>query len=171
RRWPRARARPFLRGSSPRGRLWRGNRPWSRRRHRLPARGSSYVQKEAGPHRVVGIEHDLAEAGQVRSPGDLGQDGRPPALCHRLAADPGCEAQPEQALADERGADAHEAPMVEEGQACARARPARGGIDLARAPDERVGRDAVGVWELVNEHVVHARLAEARYLDLELSVD
>jgi excisionase family DNA binding protein len=38
------------------------------------------VEILSGPHRIVGIEQELAEAGQVRGAGDLGQDRRPPAF-------------------------------------------------------------------------------------------
>src|SRR4029450_11062890 len=123
-----------------------------------------------GAHRVVGTEQELAEAREVRGAGDLGQDRRPPVFQHRLATDPGGEAEAEQPFADERGADAHETPMMEEGEACARARPTRGGVDLARTPDEGVARHPAGIRQLVDEHVVHARLPEIRCLDLELGV-
>ena len=39
--------------------------------------------------------------------------------------------------------------MVKEGQACARARPTRGGVDLTGAPDESVTRYAVIIRQLV----------------------
>ena len=61
--------------------------------------------------------------------------------------------------------------MMEEGQARARARPTGGGVDLARTPDEGIARHAAGIRQLVDEHVVHARLAEILCLDLELGVD
>src|SRR5215467_14740286 len=131
---------------------------------------ASHVEEVARAHGVVGVEEDLTEAGEICAAGDLGQDGRAP-LHLRLAADAGDEAQPEQPLAGEGGADAHEAAMMEEGEAGAGARSARSRVDLPRPPHERVARDAGGVRELVDEDVVHGGLARARYLDTELGVD
>src|SRR5215470_6460774 len=131
---------------------------------------ASHVEEVTRAHGVIGVEKDLAEAGEICATGDLGQDGRPP-LYLRLAADAGGEAQSEQPLAGEGGADAHEAAMMEEGKACAGARSARSGVDLARPPYERVARDAGGVRELVDEDIVHGGLARSRYLDMELGVD
>src|SRR5262249_57997165 len=131
---------------------------------------ASHVEEVTRAHGVVGVEKELTEAGEICAAGDLGQDSRPP-LHLRLATDAGGEAQPEQPLAGEGGADAHEAAMMEEGKACAGARSARSGVDLARPPYERVARDAHGVRELVDEDVVHGGLARARYLDTELGVD
>src|SRR5215470_3096475 len=131
---------------------------------------ASHVQEVARAHGVVGVEEDLAEAGEICAAGNLGQDGRSP-LHLRLAADAGGEAQSEQPLAGEGGADAHEPAMMEEGEAGAGARSAWSSVDLTRSPHERVARDAGGVRELVDEDVVHAGLARSRYLDSELGVD
>src|SRR5262249_50463788 len=124
---------------------------------------ASHVEEIARAHGIVGVEEDLTEAGQVRAARDLGQNGRPPFYL-RLAADAGGETEAEQPLADEGGADAQEAAMVEEGETRARARPARSRVDLARSPHECVARDGGGVGKLVDEDIVHARLARPRNL-------
>src|SRR5262249_26572692 len=74
---------------------------------------ASHVEEIARTHGVVGVEKDLAEAGEICAAGDLGQDGRPP-LHLRLAADAGGEAQAEKALADEGGAHPQAAAMMVE---------------------------------------------------------
>src|SRR5262245_42855453 len=101
---------------------------------------ASHVEEVARAHGIVGVEENLAEAGEVRAARDFGQDGGV-ALDERLTADACGEAEAEQALADEGGADAQETAMVKEGEARTRPRPARRGVDLARPPHERVAGD------------------------------
>src|SRR5262245_65281570 len=100
------------------------------------------LEEVAGGQGIVGIEQDLAQTGQVRGAGDLGQDGGTP-VDFRLPRDPTGEAQAEQSLAYQRGPDAHQPPMVKEREPRAGAGSARGGVDLARPPDEGVSRHAV----------------------------
>jgi signal transduction histidine kinase len=50
--------------------------------------------------------------------------------------------------------DNHQAAVMEQRHARARARPARGSIDLAGAPHERVRRHAIAIRQLVDHHVV-----------------
>src|SRR5882724_834714 len=130
---------------------------------------ASRVEEEPGADGVGRIEEELAEAGEVRRPGDLRKDRGPP-LHRGLPRDAPREVQPEQAAAHEGRADVHHAAVVEERHARARAGAAGGGVDLARAPDERVRRHAVLVRQLVDENVVHAGLAHARDFDAELGV-
>src|SRR5207245_7862722 len=86
----------------------------------------SRLEQVAGPHRVVGIEEELAEAGEIGGAGDLRKD-RAPALDQGLAGDAAGEVEPEQPAARDRRAHAHQTTVVEEGHARAGARPARGG--------------------------------------------
>src|SRR5712664_1855501 len=119
----------------------------------------SRLEQVAGPHGIVRIEQELAHAGEVGGAGDLGQDRAAP-FHLGLAGDPAREVEPEEPAAHERGADPHEPAVMEERHARARARSARRGVHLARTPHERVGGHAVAVRQLVDEDVVHARLAE-----------
>src|SRR2546422_8928113 len=129
----------------------------------------SCLEKVAGSHRVVGIEEELAEASEVGGAGDLRKD-RAPALDFALPGDSAPEVEPQQPATRDRRADAHQATVMEERHARAGARAAGGGVDLARAPDQRVRRHAGDVRELVNEDVVHAHLAETGNVDPELCV-
>src|SRR5215813_1244073 len=131
---------------------------------------ASRVEQVAAAQRIGRIEVELAEAREICGPGYLGQDGGP-AVHLREAGDARRELESEEAFADVRGANAHEPSMVEEGQPGARARSAGRGVNLAGAPHERVARDAVSIRQLVDEHVLHARLAGSRDLDLELRID
>src|SRR5437899_488667 len=129
----------------------------------------SPLEEVAVPHRVVRIEEELAEAGEIGGAGDLRKDCRL-ALDVGLAGDSAREVEPQQPATRDRRADAHQAAVMEERHARARARAAGGGVDLARAPHQRVRRHAGDVRELVNEDVVHARLAETGNVDPELCV-
>src|SRR5881397_3622639 len=130
----------------------------------------SRLQEVARAHRILGIEQELTEAGEVRGAGDLRED-RPMGLDRGLAGDPASEIEAEQPPADERRPDSHEAPVMEERHPCARPRPARRRVDLTRTPHEGVGGHAGGVRQLVDEHVIDRRLAKARHDDLELGID
>src|SRR5256712_12092724 len=129
----------------------------------------SCLEQVAGPHRVVGIEEELAEAGEVGGAGDLRKD-RAPALDFGLPGDSAREVDPRHPAPRARRPNAHQPRWREERHARAGARAAGGGVDLARAPDQRVRRHAGDVRELVNEDVVHARLAETGNVDPELCV-
>src|SRR5207245_1527223 len=77
-----------------------------------------------GAHRVFRIEEKLAEAGEVRGPGDLRQD-RAPAFDRGLTGDPAGEVEPQEPAAGDARAHAHETSMVEQRHPRAGARPAR----------------------------------------------
>src|SRR5262244_3436899 len=77
----------------------------------------SRLEEESGPHRIVGIEEELAEAGQVRGARDLRQDGAA-ALDEGLAGDAAREFGPQQTPARDDRARAHESAVVEERHAC-----------------------------------------------------
>src|SRR5262245_2737423 len=130
----------------------------------------SRLEEEAGPQGIAGIEEELAEAREVGRAGDLRQD-RAPALDHGLAGDATREVEAQEAPAGDARAHAHEALVMEERHARASAGAAGRRVDLARAPHERVGRHAGTVRQFVDEHVVHARLAQTRHVHLELGVD
>src|SRR5437899_1721635 len=98
----------------------------------------SRPEEVACAHRILGIEHELAHAGEVGGAGDLRKDRASP-LDLGLAGDPAPEVESEQPSADERRPDPHETPMMEERHPRARARPARSRVDLTRAPHEGVG--------------------------------
>src|SRR5262245_18788189 len=78
----------------------------------------SRLEEESGSHRIVGIEEELAEAGQVRGAGDLRQD-RAAALDRGLARDAAGEVEAQQAPARDARARAHEPAVVEERHPCA----------------------------------------------------
>src|SRR5262250_3332881 len=67
----------------------------------------SALEEIPGAHRVLRIEQELAEAGEVRSAGDLRQD-RAPAVDCGLAGDASGEVEPQQAAARDALADAQE---------------------------------------------------------------
>src|SRR3989442_10293443 len=69
----------------------------------------SRLEQVAGPHRVVGIEEELAEAGEIGGVGDLRED-RAPALRPGLAGHAVRELEPEQPPA--RGRRAHAPPAT-----------------------------------------------------------
>src|SRR6266571_7997214 len=99
----------------------------------------SRLEQVTGPHRVVGIEEELAEAGEIGGAGDLRED-RAPALDQGLAGDSAREVEPQEPAARDRRAHAHQATVMEERHARARPRPAGRGVDLPRAPHEGVRR-------------------------------
>src|SRR5215467_9092539 len=112
----------------------------------------SRLEEESGPHRIVGIEEELAEASQKRGARDLRQD-RAAALDQDLAGDAAREVEAQQAAARDARARAHEPAVVEERHARAGPGAARRRVDLARPPHERVRRDSCAVGQLVHEHV------------------
>src|SRR6266446_8572243 len=130
----------------------------------------SRLEEESGSNRIVGIEEELAESGEVRGSGDLRQD-RAPALDRGLAGDAAREVETQEPAARDAPAHRQEPAVMEERHP--RAGPGSAGrrVDLPRSPHERVRRDARAVRQLVYEHVVHADLAEARHDHLELSID
>src|SRR5262245_52626338 len=130
----------------------------------------SRLEEEAGPQRIAGIEEELTEAREIRRAADLRQDRAAP-LDHGLARDAAREVEAQDAPAGDARAHAHEALVMEERHARAGARPAGRGVDLARAPHERVRRHARAVRQFVDEDVVDARLAKTGHAHLELSVD
>src|SRR5262249_39340729 len=113
----------------------------------------SRLEEESGPHRIVGVEEELAEAGQVRGAGDLWQD-RAAAVDHGFAGDAAREVETQEAAARDARARAHEPAMVEERHARAGSRAAGRRVDLARPPHERVRRDTRAVGQFVHENVV-----------------
>src|SRR5713101_1885094 len=71
----------------------------------------SCLEQVAGPHRVVGIEEELAEAGEVGGAGDLRKD-RAPALDFGLPGDSAREVEPQQPATRDRRTDAHQATVM-----------------------------------------------------------
>src|SRR5262245_9380817 len=128
------------------------------------------LEEESGAHGIVGVEEELAEAGQVRGAGNLRKD-RAAALEHGFAGDAAGEVEAQQPPARDARARAHEPAVVEERHARAGSRAAGCRVDLARPPHERVRRDTRAVGQFVHEDVVDARLAEARHTHLELGID
>src|SRR2546422_1812871 len=122
----------------------------------------SHPEEVACAHRILGIEHELAHAGEVGGAGDLRKDRASP-LDLGLAGDPAPEVESEQPSADERRPDPHETPMMEERHPRARARPARSRVDLTRAPHEGVGRSEEHTSELQSRlHLVCRLLLEKK---------
>src|SRR5205823_2990487 len=83
--------------------------------------------------RVVGVEEELTESGEVRGARDLWKD-RAAALDHGLAGDAAREIETQEAPARDRGAHLHETAMIEERHARAGSASAGRRVDLARAP-------------------------------------
>ena len=81
------------------------------------------------------------------------------------------EPKPQQPLTDEGPADPQLTPVMQQRHASAGAGPARRGVDLPRAPYERVAGDAFPVRKLVDDDVLHGRLPDSRDVHVELLVD